>query len=54
VSLYRLADNRTDATWTVAMFNPGDASRESCQQALNEIDGRLQKIYDLVPESAGA
>jgi hypothetical protein len=51
VSIYRLSDKKGDANWTVANFNPGTSGTESCQQALIEIERRLQRLYDLAPES---
>jgi hypothetical protein len=51
VSIYRLSDEKADANWTIANFNPGTSGTDSCERALNEIERRLQRLYDLAPES---
>ncbi len=49
VSLYRLADGRAETNWTVAAFNAGTSGRKSCEDALVEIERKLNQLYELAP-----
>jgi hypothetical protein len=46
VSTYRMSDEKVDANWSVANFNPGTSGTESCQRALVEIEELYSKVGD--------
>ena len=50
VSVYPLADERVEATWSVAAFDPGTSGIDRCQNVLAEIEMRLQRLYDLAQD----
>ena len=48
VAIVPVVDRSDDITWTVSCFKVGKAGREACDQALQQIVPRFQRIYDLV------
>jgi hypothetical protein len=49
VSIYPLADERDEVTWSVQYLNPGTSGVDRCQNVMAEIAARLQRLYDLAP-----
>ena len=50
VSIYPLANERVEATWSVASVNPGTSGIDRCLNVLAEIEARLQRLYDLAQD----
>ena len=50
VSIYPLADERVEATWSVQSVDPGTSGIDRCRDVLAEIEAKLQRVYDLPPD----
>ena len=48
VTVHPLADTAVETNWTVANFNPGTSSVDSCAAALRKIERDLQEVYTLL------
>ena len=50
VSIYPLANDRDEATWSVQAVDPGTSGVDRCQNVMAEIGAKLQRVYDLAPD----